>query len=69
MRPKIMNKKPIGFRWELLGQSVLRLIKGVWRLPRSFGLIMKEKRRQTVLDALEAERLDRIRHPSDYLGK
>jgi hypothetical protein len=69
MRPKTMNKKPIGFRWKLLGQSMLRLIKEGWLLPRSIGLIMTQRKRQTALDALEAERLDRIRHPSDYLGK
>ena len=38
-------------------------------LPRTAALALKHSRRQAVLNALEAERLDRIRNPSKYLGK
>jgi hypothetical protein len=45
---------------------VIELVWALIRLPaRAFG----RSRRQTVQDELEAERLDRIRNPSKYLGK
>jgi hypothetical protein len=50
-------------------QSTISLAKWIWSLPRSAALAAQQKRRQTVLNELEAERLDRIRHPSKYLGK
>jgi hypothetical protein len=38
-------------------------------LPQSIAIAVKQRRQQTMLNALEAERLDRIRNPSKYLGK
>jgi hypothetical protein len=38
-------------------------------LPRSVAGTLKEKRLWMVQAELEAERLDRIRNPSKYLGK
>jgi protein-S-isoprenylcysteine O-methyltransferase Ste14 len=38
-------------------------------LPQSIVNAVKQRRRRTVLNESEAERLDRIRNPSKYLGK
>jgi hypothetical protein len=45
-----------------LGQAVVNLIKQTWLLP-------KRRRLRAVLNEQEAERLDRIRNPSKYLGR
>jgi len=57
------------FKLKLMGRSILGLMRQVWLLPWSASEAMKERRRQTALAAVEAERLDRIRNPSDYRGK
>jgi len=49
--------------------TIALLVKQAWLLPRSLAKAGKDRRRQIVLDELEAERLDRIRNPSKYLGK
>jgi hypothetical protein len=48
--------------------SVL-LVKEVCLLPQYIVNAFKEKRSWTLRNDLEAERLDRIRNPSKYLGK
>jgi hypothetical protein len=45
------------------------LVKQVCLLPQSIANAFKEKRRWALRKDLEAERLDRIRNPSKYLGK
>ena len=52
-----------------LGRVVVNLIKQAWLLPRSFESAAKRRRLQAVLNEREAERLDRIRNPSKYVGK
>jgi hypothetical protein len=52
-----------------LRQAIIHLLKQVWLLPQSVAIAVKQRRRQNVLDGIEAERLDRIRNPSKYLGK
>jgi hypothetical protein len=54
---------------KLIGLTVCQLIKQVWLLPESIAEAVKQRRRQVVRGKLEAERLDRIRNPSKYLGK
>jgi hypothetical protein len=49
--------------------TIFHLVKQAWSLPRSLANAGKDRRRQIVLDELEAERLDRIRNPSKYRGK
>jgi len=49
--------------------TIIQLIKQVWLLPQTFVNAVKQRRRQMVQNELEAERLDRIRNPSKYLGK
>ena len=38
-------------------------------LPSFFANALRHRRRQFALNAIEAERLDRIRNPSKYLGR
>jgi hypothetical protein len=50
-------------------QTTVDLFKQAWQYPHSVALALKQRRRQFALNVLEAERLDRIRNPSKYLGK
>ena len=52
-----------------LCQAAVSLVKQARLLPQSVATAVKQKRRQTALHRFEAERLDRIRNPSKYLGK
>jgi len=54
---------------KLMRRAIIHLIKQAWLLPQSVAIALKQRRRQTVLNELEAERLDRIRNPWKYLGK
>jgi len=49
--------------------TIIQVVKQVCLLPKTIALAFKQRQRQTVLDEHEAERLDRIRNPSKYLGK
>jgi len=49
--------------------TIVHLVKQAWFLPRTLAEAGKDRRRQIVLDELEAERLDRIRNPSKYVGR
>ena len=54
---------------KLICLTIIQLIKQAWLLPQSVAIAAKQRRRQTVLNELEDERLDRLRNPSKYLGK
>ena len=54
---------------KLICLNFLQLVKQIGLLPQSVANAVNQRRRQAVLNELEAERLDRIRHPSKYLGK
>jgi len=49
--------------------TVGRLITQVWSLPKNISSAVGEKRRQALADEYEAERLDRLRNPSNYRGR
>jgi hypothetical protein len=49
--------------------TLLQLVKQAWLLPQTVATAVKQRRRQSVLNELEAERLDRIRNPSKYRGR
>jgi hypothetical protein len=53
----------------LIFLTLAQLAKQLWRLPRTVTNVFKQRQRQIILDEDEAERLDRIRNPSKYLGK
>jgi len=50
-------------------QSIDSLIKQALRFTQFPAMVIKQKRRQIIQGKFEAERLDRIRNPSKYLGK
>jgi hypothetical protein len=52
-----------------IGRMTVRLVKRALLFPDSVAVALKRRRRQFALNASEAERLDRIRNPSKYLGK
>lgn len=54
---------------KLLFSGIAALLSKAWQFPRWLVRRVRLHRRDLVLNALEAERLDRIRHPSKYLGK
>ena len=54
---------------KLIGRESVRFVKRAWAFCQAVALAPRQWRRQQGLDALEAERLDRIRNPSKYLGK
>ena len=54
---------------KLICQATVGLFKQACLFPHSVAAALKQRRRQFALNALEAERLDRIRNPSKYLGK
>jgi len=54
---------------KLICQTILQLVRQVWFLPQSVANTVQQRRRQVAWNELEAERLDRIRNPSKYLGK
>ncbi len=54
---------------KVICMTFIQLVKQAWLLPQSVVNAVKQRRRQGVLNELEAERLDRIRNPSKYLGK
>ena len=53
----------------LLRRLFARLVSRLRFVAQTASFSTKQWRRQLLLDALEAERLDRLRHPSKYLGK
>ncbi len=54
---------------KLICLTMLQLVKQAWRLPQSAANAVKQRQQQVVWNEHEAERLDRIRNPSKYLGK
>ena len=54
---------------KLICLTIIQLVKQAWSLPQSFAIAARQKRRQTVLNELKTEPLDRIRNPSKYPGE
>ena len=54
---------------KLICLTVAQLVKQAWLLPQTVTNAVKQRRLLAVRNELEAERLDRIRNPSKYLGK
>lgn len=69
MRPKSTENKSIVQRLRRLAVLLARLIQQIGASPCIVATALRQRRRQAALDAAEAERLDRIRNPSDYVGK
>jgi hypothetical protein len=54
---------------KLICLIVIQLVKQIWFLPQSFAQSVRQRRQLAARNEREAERLDRIRNPSKYLGK
>jgi hypothetical protein len=54
---------------KLIYQTLIQLVKQVWFLPQTIANAASQRRLLAVRNEHEAERLDRIRYPSKYLGK
>jgi hypothetical protein len=54
---------------KLIYLAITELAKQVWSFPRTVAANLRKRRRRTVVNEIEAERLDPIRHPSKSLGK
>ena len=54
---------------KLIGLTIVQLVKQIILLPQTIAGALRQRKRQLVLNEHEAERLDRIRNPSKYLGK
>lgn len=52
-----------------IGLTFIQMAKQVYMIPQTIANISKQRRLQVILDAREAERLDRIRRPDKYRGK
>lgn len=49
--------------------TIFELAKQVWAFPATVAANFRKRRRLADVNEVEAERLDRIRNPSKYLGK
>lgn len=49
--------------------TVVELVKQVWAFPATLAANYRKKNAPVTAGAVEAERLDRLRNPSKYLGK
>jgi len=54
---------------KLVCLTIFELAKQVWAFPRLAATGIRNWRREAPVNKLEAERIDRIRHPEKYLGK
>ena len=54
---------------KLIYLTIVQLGKQVGQLPRTIGNAVRHRQQMTILNELEAERLDRIRNPSKYRGR
>ena len=54
---------------KIIWRTALGLLETIGRIPRSLVGVFRQLRQRSALNLRETERLDRIRHPSKYLGK
>jgi hypothetical protein len=54
---------------KLIALVLLEFARKVWLLPHTIGDALRRRRGQAGRDALEVERIDRIRNPSKYLNE
>jgi len=54
---------------KLIALTIAQFFKQAWLLPQSIASGLKQHRLQSAKNVSEAERLDRIRNPSKYLGR
>jgi hypothetical protein len=57
------------YSFKLICLTIVNLVKQAWLLPQTVALARQQRERQLTRHQFEAERLDRIRNPSKYLGR
>jgi len=55
--------------FELIYVTLAAWGKQLWHLPQTLSGMGEQRRQRVLFNEHEAERLDRIRNPSKYLGK
>ena len=60
---RLLSYVPI-YLFILICLTIVELVKQAWLLPLTVTLALQQRRRQLTRHQFEAERLDRIRHPS-----
>jgi hypothetical protein len=55
--------------FKIICLTIIELLKQLWHMPQTLKQVAEQKQRQIVANKHNAERLDRIRNPSKYLGK
>jgi hypothetical protein len=54
---------------KLICRTTFGFLRHAALFPHSVAVAFQQRQRRLALNVLEAERLDRIRNPSKYLGK
>jgi len=67
--PEAADESNFMYTIKLICLTILNLVKQAWLLPQTVALALQQRRRKLTRHELEAERLDRIRHPSKYAGR
>ena len=57
------------YSFKLICLTIVNQVKHAWLLPQTGALARQQRERQLTRHQFEAERLDRIRNPSKYLGR
>ncbi len=53
----------------LIGLTCRQMLRQIWLLPQTITDALRLREQRALLQELEAERLDRIRHPEKYRGR
>lgn len=54
---------------KLVCLTIIHGVQQVWSVLKAIPVTIQQRSRQSARNGLEAERLDRLRNPSKYLGK
>jgi hypothetical protein len=54
---------------KFISQTAADVLKQIWFIPEFIEMSLRKRRQLAAYNLAEAERLDRLRHPSKYLGK
>jgi len=64
-----MEQTQLMQKLKLILQAIVNRGRRLWLFPKFVLITIQQRRRRTNVDAAEAERLDRIRNPSNYRCK
>jgi hypothetical protein len=54
---------------KLIALTIVQMGRAVWSLPKTISNAVKQRQQRAMMNELNVERLDRIRHPEKYRGK